>query len=111
MDLRFIKTKVCPHCGCNVVISESVEADAFGKNILTHCNGGRWETRTFLCGYSVRYIPNFLEEEESGECRFSREYIERRKKRNKAEEALRMFINTLDCDDDYKRDLRSHLPW
>ena len=111
MDLHFIKTKACPHCGCNVVISESVEPDTFGKNILTHCNGGRWETRTFLCGYRVRYIPNFCEEEESGECKFSREYVERQEKRSKAEEALKEFIGTLDCDDDFKRNLQNHFAW
>lgn len=111
MDLHFIKTKACPHCGCSVVIEESVTPDAFGMSVLTHCSGGQWETRKFLCGHTVSYVPNYHKEESTGECRFNKAYLERQEKRKKAEEALKAFIDALDCDDDYKRDLRSHLPW
>lgn len=42
MELQFIRTTACPRCGCAAVVRESIERDAFGKNILVHCNGGRW---------------------------------------------------------------------
>lgn len=111
MDLKFIKTKACPHCGCDVIISESVATDTFGKGILTHCNGGRWEKRKFLCGYTVGFVPNFRMEEQEGECEFCASYKERQEKRKKAEEALKTFIDALDCDDDFKRNLRNHFAW
>lgn len=111
MDLCFIKTTACPHCGCAIVVRESIERDATGKNILTHCNGGRWEEREFLCGHTVAYVPNFRAEESRGRCAFSEEYIRKMEKRQRAEESLQEFISTLDCDEEFKRNLRNHFAW
>lgn len=111
MELQFIRTTACPRCGCAVVVRESIERDTFGKNILVHCNGGRWEEREFLCGHTVAYIPNFCAEESRGGCKFSVEFEQKMEKRRQAEESLQAFISTLDCDEAFKQNLRNHFAW
>lgn len=111
MELCFINTKVCPHCGCTVVVRESIARDVTGKNILVHCNGGRWEEREFLCGHIIAYVPNFRAEESRGHCRFNAEYEKRMEKRRQAEESLQAFIDALDCDEKFKQNLRNHFAW
>ena len=76
--LKNMKTNKCPHCGCDEVIYESVRISPYGKNeVLTHCNGKRWETRKFLCGHSIDFSPNFDSEEESriSHCTESESYL------------------------------------
>ena len=58
--LKHITIKQCPICGCSTIIKEEIMADS-GK-IRTHCNGERWETRTFLCNYAIEWIPNYSDE-------------------------------------------------
>jgi superfamily I DNA and RNA helicase len=62
--LRAIMTHECTECGCNVVVRESIDTSPLhGKRnyrvIRTHVNGERWETREFLCGGTVSYVPNY----------------------------------------------------
>jgi len=57
MHLIHIKDKSCPICGCSTIIKELIET--CNDKIRTHCNGERWEHRTFLCGQEITYIPNF----------------------------------------------------
>ena len=62
--MRFsnLKSKSCPKCGCDSVIREELEVEIlYGKSrkIRQHCNGQQWESRTFLCGAKVDWIPNF----------------------------------------------------
>jgi hypothetical protein len=62
MNLKFLKTEKCPTCGCSTIISESIKAEMDTQKLSTHCNGELWETREFLCGCVINYIPNFQKE-------------------------------------------------
>lgn len=95
MNLNFIKTQVCPICGCTEVVYESVDTSSFtGRTtIREHVNGGRWERRKFLCGLIVAYTPNFRNEEIFGECENDPEVIERKKKLKEDKEKIREYIN------------------
>lgn len=77
--LKSIKTTSCPTCNCDQVIKEEVEITGiFGapwnRGVFTHVNGHRWETRQFLCGTTIKYIPNFSGEEFYGKCSYTPEY-------------------------------------
>lgn len=76
MQLRLVTTKSCPDCGCDVVIAEAIEVEYNGNKIRTHCNGGNWETRRFLCGTEMKYVPNFSAEKRTGQCRNTQKYKE-----------------------------------
>lgn len=87
--LKYIKTEKCPICGCELIKSENVEVDSFNKNkYREHCNGGRWETRTFSCGYRIEYCPNFSSEEIKGECTNNAEYLQKSQDRVNFKEAV-----------------------
>lgn len=51
----------CCVCGCEIVVSETIEHDTYSDHprIRYHCNGERWEKRSFLCGMTYEYSPNF----------------------------------------------------
>lgn len=80
MNLKFIKTDKCPICGCDTVISESVDTGYNNTKVLEHCNGGLWENRDFLCGFKVKYSPNFAKEEYVNNCRNDESKIALKKK-------------------------------
>lgn len=104
MKLLFVETDRCPICGCDAVIREDVEATTIGgkSRIREHANGGRWETRTFACGYRVGYSPNFRRETAEGKCSRDPELMEQNRKRNDARRAVTDCISALDVDDVYK---------
>lgn len=81
MKLNFIKTKKCPDCGCTTIVEESVQTwNRSGKpEIFTHCNGGTWEHRTFLCGNVVVFIPNYSHEAFKKTCTQSKAYKKEKK--------------------------------
>ena len=86
MKLLFVKTDRCPVCGCDVVIREDIESTTIGgkTGIREHSNGGRWETRTFACGYRVGYSPNYMREEAEGKCSCDPDLVEQKRKRDAA---------------------------
>ena len=59
-----IKTVECPHCKNNKVVAESRDHK--------HCNGHWNETREFDCGYTIKFTPNYMREEETQDCPKSR---------------------------------------
>ena len=91
MELKFVKAKKCPICGCDIVVKEYVETDIEGKNINVHTNGGLWEHRVFLCGADMEYIPNFLRESLGGQCRNDSVYLENLRKEKEDKEKLLDF--------------------
>lgn len=106
VDIDFIKTTSCPICGCQTVVSESVETDRTRRReIRRHCNGGKWEHRIFACGYHVHYCPNFCCEEVLEKCAFDQDEAARAEKRKKLKQALVKQIDEGDCQEDYKERL------
>ncbi|WP_139074781.1 hypothetical protein [Paenibacillus elgii] len=111
MNLKFIRDNQCPLCGDSQVIREEIETH--DGEVNQHCNGGVWEKRTFSCGQTLAYIPNFRQTEVSKyrTCRNNLECKLRQRKREQAKEALLLFIDTLDVDDVYKANLKEGRFW
>ena len=59
MNLKLIKDECCPTCGSKTV-SESCRH--------THCSGEGFEERTFACGCTLSWSPNFSRLEVTEEC-------------------------------------------
>ena len=75
--VQFLNMNVmqCPHCGCKTVVSESIEIwNGRKKREMVHCNGQKWETRKFLCGFSTQWVPNFAKAIERSPCQETKEY-------------------------------------
>lgn len=106
--LRHITTTACPCCGSTDVVSEEMEHNEIRGEVRVHCNGERWETRKFVCGHAVSWVPNFSREEVRSACHTSPEIILRNQKREQARDALKNFIAALDVDGQWKRGI--HLP-
>lgn len=80
MNLRHIKSTACPQCGETEIVQESRELESqwsltSPRRVRQHCCGEQWETREFLCGYVVKWIPNFSREEQNRVCRRNAEYV------------------------------------
>lgn len=74
MQLKFIKSTACPECGEAEIIKETVECELDWNShsplkVRRHVNGGVWEIREFLCGYVLKWIPNYDKEVRSRGCR------------------------------------------
>lgn len=99
MKLRHNTVVECPECGCSTIVKEEVEATynhhAECFEIRTHTNGERWERRSFLCGYSTNYIPNFQSCQSQGECAHSPVFKEREKKRENLRQQIRKLQQEL----------------
>jgi len=110
--LQNIRTSRCPICGSGVIINETIDI-GIGKNeILKHCNGGRWETRTFLCGMIIKYIPNFSKEQyDEMSCRDNHKLIELKQTKTKMLEETESFINSLNQDEDFKKVLLERIEY
>lgn len=102
MDLKFLKSKCCPICGATQIIGETIKSSNF--KIDTHCNGTQWETRTFICGQKVEFIPNFNKDINSDyeTCKINADYITKINRRKEARKNIFEYIKNLDVDDDYK---------
>lgn len=94
MELKEIKTKKCPFCGCTEVVAES----SYSKHTC-----GMWnEERKFRCGLTIHFSPNFDREETTGECTVDPEYKTKVKKRIEAREKLVRYIDKMDTDQSFK---------
>ncbi|PYE51596.1 hypothetical protein HUB98_06155 [Paenibacillus barcinonensis] len=108
--LKHLKESKCPVCGDSTVVGEEIERDILSKTIRIHTNGQRWETRTFLCGQAINWIPNFSKSEldEYYTCKNNPEYRLKLEKRKVAVARVRSFIDSLnDVDDEYKTHLKN----
>lgn len=106
MNLTEIKQEKCPVCGSEVT--------AEVKN-QRHTNGHYNEYRTFACGCSLHYIPNFERVEVEIQCPNSPNLVLIKEKRDKAIKLLERYINRLDVDDFFKKyvkdfGLRRYIP-
>lgn len=57
MNLVYIKTTACPHCGCDTIVHESVETGVGSDKVRRHVNGQSWEHRKWACGHHVAWSP------------------------------------------------------
>lgn len=93
MKLRHNTVVECPECGCSTIVKEEVEATYNHRDecfeIHTHTNGDRWERRTFLCGYSTQYVPNFQSCQSQRECAHNPAFKDRKRKREKLQRRIR----------------------
>ena len=109
MNLKHLKETSCPVCGDRVIAKEEVEMDRFNKKVRQHCNGQIWEKRTFSCGQTIKWIPNFSRSEldEYSQCRNDKEYQEKIKKREEALSLVKDYIDSLsDVDEQFRERLK-----
>lgn len=79
----------CPECGCSVVVSESIAFwNGKKRRELLHCNGQKWETRTFLCGYSTQWTPSFSKAKAVDQCRETESYLAKQAAADKKREEI-----------------------
>lgn len=96
MELKEKLPNSCPKCSCNIVIQETIETE-YGRDyndsgkIRVHCNGHRWESRKFLCGCIVQFIPNFMTHEVKGQCINDLVYKEKVLKRKELKKQIRVL--------------------
>ena len=111
VDIDFIKTTSCPICGCQTVVTESVETEVGGQRIRKHVNGAKWEMREFACGYRVSYIPNYLREEVTHGCANDPELGRMREMMAQTKAALYQQIDASGCDDKFKERLKEAIKY
>lgn len=92
MILHHVKRIMCPLCKCTQIVRESI--DHYDGSVRIHCNGQRWETRTFLCGCEASWIPNFSKEFVKG-CTNTQEYREKQLKRQSIQKEITRLQNEL----------------
>lgn len=107
MELRNVTDKHCPECKAETV-SVSLDTGHRGK-ILVHCNGSRWERRTFECGLSVVFVPNFGTTKMEGTCKNSFEYKDRQRKRVALLDVLMPIVHDADVDEVFKDEVARFL--
>lgn len=105
MDLKHIKSTACPHCGETAIVQESREMESrwdplSERRVRQHVCGEQWETREFLCGQVIKWVPNFSREEQHHICHRNAEYVaaltlvsELKKERTLLEEKIRVAEN------------------
>lgn len=95
--------KACPDCGNKTIQDQSISNQ--------HCNGHWNEKIHFTCGYEIKFSPNFMNTQVTGECVYSKNYKEKTDKRNKLLSNVRAAITLSDVDDDYKKKLMNALQY
>jgi hypothetical protein len=96
VNLKHIKEVSCPICGDSVITKEEIEMDRFNKKLRQHCNGQMWEKRTFSCGQSIKWIPNFScsELDEYSQCTNNVGYKIKMEKRENALNLVKAYIES-----------------
>lgn len=108
MQLKHIKSEACPICNEREVVKETREMEsmwfwdlASRRKVRRHCNGQEWEEREFLCGYTIRWVPNFSREERHRTCRTQLDFVlaaQKVEKLKKERTALDELIRTAEKD-------------
>lgn len=94
MHLKHIKAENCPSCLAPTV-SESCHN--------YHCNGQGFEERSFKCGCTIAWSPNFEQIVVKKQCSNSEESKRTLQLRNDLVKQLQNVINESKADDDFKR--------
>lgn len=82
-----MKEEVCVECGAEV------SAEKWSGR--THCNGQRFESRTFLCGRVIEWVPNFENFEVETYCKNTPKYLACEKANKEAFQKLAVYVKKL----------------
>lgn len=96
ITLRHLTHTSCPECGAPWV---TIGYKHNGHHILSHVNGGVWETITFSCGRSDGYVPNFMHIETYQLCRNSEFVRAETKRKETALISLRAAVEKANLND------------
>lgn len=107
VNIKSIKTKRCPICGCEYVVKEELEVNEFKSVPNVHTNGHQFEQRYFACGYGVEFSPNFLKEKVIHTCRNDRSIDEENSRKKELVNRLVEEIENSNCNDVNKKSLIS----
>jgi len=102
MELVWVTQSYCKECGCLSVVAEF---DRGG-----HCNGERFQSREFECGYTVGWSPNFSRLEERSCCTRSTGYLENKKERSKLLTRLEKVVDSSALTDKEKDRINGQFP-
>lgn len=94
MKLNDIHDITCPDCATSRVVAETQNGN--------HCNGRAWESRTFECGRTVEFVPNFMSTRVIRECSKSSGYRDKVAKRAALYDAIVKLVERSDADVEYK---------
>jgi len=100
MKLEHIQKENCPTCGSITVIDER-------RNV--HTNGLYNEYRTFDCGCTLHFSPNFKKTREERKCPRSPDIQEKRKKDKIALNHLMVYVEKMKASDEFKETIRDKL--
>jgi len=91
----------CPTCGARVTTITQKSK---------HCNGHWNESIGFECGCKIDFFPNFMREEVMRVCPRDPNEINKKQKRVIAQKKLEKYVNKLDVDDEFKKNIiNSHI--
>lgn len=95
--LENIHVNNCPHC--NAGIKRDLKENQ-------HCNGNWNETRTFDCGFSLHFSPNYnkIIDKENGVCTRNIEYKKKIENINKAKNEISTFISKIKYLDEKEKE-------
>lgn len=74
-----------------------------------HVNGLANERVLYACSKVLKYVPNFKDTKEVYNCRFSEEFKERRRKRLKVCGQLVKFLEDMDVDAEFRKEIAETL--
>jgi len=94
MNLTKIKEQNCPECACAHIVTETKKD--------RHCSRKWNEYRTFACGMTLHYSPNFKRVVKEGECKKSVKYLEEEQQRVEAKKKIEKYISKLDVPEEFK---------
>lgn len=115
--LHHIPDAACPLCGETQIVEESLKTHTRLSDgvpeIREHVNGGRWETRRFLCGQALHYVPNaeHVTLSEYAVCTMNAAYHAREQARTDAAQHLIAVIQGMPVDESFRQELLNSLPW
>jgi len=98
MQLDNIKEKCCHICGADTVAE---------RQDKKHTNGYFNEYRTFECGASLHFSPNFMETRQDKPCPNSPNELNKKKKRK---DAIKKYVTKLQIDSYFKKEIIESFP-
>jgi len=101
MDLKRIKTEVCPHCKSKAVLEQRLN--------ICPLDGSFTEVKTFDCGLELSCRSDRDDVGVLKKCPNSKEYKDMVAKRVKALDELFRFIDNIDVDGEFKCNIRTAL--
>ena len=103
MLIHHISHTSCPDCNCDIIIKELKEKK--------HINGNWNEYRTFQCGKSFHFSPNFNKILNNDPCRGTPEYKAIIENRESVLNKVRNYIDKQKIDNSFKNRLKYALKY